>query len=404
MGRKKISQKRERVRVGSVSLPLWRHAKGWRIAWKDPATGRWSYLTRSRREDAIDAAHAKALALQRGRNAVADRLATDPETAALIARVLAMGLTHADLDRLAETRAAPAVPLSDAIGQFLAAKRAARGPSARNLRTLESALDGLLAHFPADPPLSAITPADLERWMSAGAVAARTVRNRRAVAVTFFRWCRSRRLLPDETTAAERTERPIVRRIVPATWTPAELRTLWQVCPETHRAWLALSAWAGIRGEELYQEIEESRKDVLRWSDIDDTAGHILIRPLVAKTGDRRLIPITPALRAFLASERQAHLDRAAANDPVCRGRPPSRKLAGINRPVTAILGDAVGGWRPNALRHSFISYRAALVGLARAALEAGNSESEARKSYHDAMPEPLAKEWFNPFGTSSEP
>lgn len=396
MGRKKHTQKRDRVRVGSVTLALYQHPKGWRFSWKCPETGKWRYGTRATRAEAVTAAHAQALRLQRAAIDLDDAI-RDPEIASVLRRAVELHLTHTDLDRLVGTRALPQVTLGAAIDQFLAAKRAARGPSVRNLRTLDSALESLRGHLGAETDLRTIAPAAIETWMGEGNVSPRTSRNRRSVAVTFWRWCRGRQLLPDETTAAERTERPIIRRAVPLTWTPDELRLLLAACPESHRCWLALSAWAGIRGEELYQEYDDSGKDVVRWRDLLEDRQHLEIRPLVAKTGDRRLIPLVAPLRAVLDAEARAHPDRVAANDPICRGRPPSRKLRGINRPVTAILGEAVpGGWRPNALRHSFISYRAAQVGLSRAALEAGNSETEARKSYHDAMPQSLADQWFS--------
>jgi hypothetical protein len=61
----------------------------------------------------------------------------------------------------------------------------------------------------------------------------------------------------------------------------------------------------------------------------------------------------------------------------------------------TTRLGAFVGGWKRNALRHSFISYRAAQAGLGQTAMEAGNSESEAKASYLDAMTEAESELWF---------
>ena len=54
------------------------------------------------------------------------------------------------------------------------------------------------------------------------------------------------------------------------------------------------------------------------------------------------------------------------------------------------------GGWRQNALRHSFISYRVALTGdVARTALEAGNSPKMIFRHYREVVDEASAQAWF---------
>lgn len=391
------TKKPERVRHGHVSLPLWQHAKGWRWAWKDTATQTWKYGTRRDRKDALAAAYARAVSLARATTTLHDAM-QDPAVESVLQRVVQLGLTHTDIDRLLEGRDRPrhTVSLGELTKAFLAAKEAARGPSRRNIRTLQSQLDRLREHFGDERTLDTITTDHIEAWMAAGDVTARTRHNRRSVAVTLWRWARSRKLIPDETTAPESAERPILVRGIPSTWTPAELHKLADACPVSHRPWLFLTAWAGLRGEETYQEDALSGKEVVTWADLDLKRARLDVRPLVAKTGKRRIVPLCPALVAFLQAERKR---RAAepANTPLCPGRPPSRDLPVINRAVTTILAESVGGWRPNALRHSFISYRAAQVGLAKAAMEAGNSEAEARRSYHDAMTEEDAAAWFAP-------
>jgi hypothetical protein len=389
-----------RVKAGHVSLPLYRHERGWRWAWKDPASGQWRYGTRRDRKAALAAAFEQAQRLASEQSGLEQAIA-DPQTAVLLQRVLANGLTHRDLDRLANLRESEIHPLGAVVDQFLAAKESARGLSRRNIRTLQTHLYGIRDTLGPDRSLADITPADIEAWINAPHIAPRTRSNRRGAVITLWRWAKTRRLLPaDEITAAERTERPLVPRGVPATWTPAELRAMWAVCPASHRPWLALTAWAGVRGEEAYQQDRESGKDVIRWRDLH--AGHLEIRPNVAKTGRRRIIPLRPALSAFLAEER-ARRSHESDDTPVCPGTIPSQVQRGSTESVTAILGAAVGGWKVNALRHSFISYRAVQIGLSRTALEAGNSESEARRSYHDAMTEADAAAWFSHIGTSSE-
>lgn len=411
MGRKPASQKRERIRAGSVSLALFQHPKGWRFSWKDPETGKWKYGTRSTRVAAVEAAHAQAILLQKGAIDLEAAIRA-PATASIIRRALELGVTHTDLDQLAAVRSMPTIHLSEAVAQFIEAKRGARGRSTRNLRTLGSHLGSLTEQFtPEDPNLRDITPEAIESWMHRGDdTSPRTVRNRRSVAVTFWRWCRARRLVPDETTAAERTERPIVPRSIPATWSPEELTQLLQACPESHLPWLVLSAFAGIRQEELYQPDHTSGKDVVKWKDIDLEEKTITIRPEVAKVGHRRILPIPPVLASWLARfVKGPNAKEFGPVDPVCGGCIPYRKPDAKSKTITGQLGAVVGGWRINALRHSWISYRAVSVGLAQTAMEAGNSESEARRSYHDAKTKAEAKAWFSlspsaVFGTSSEP
>ena len=98
-----------------------------------------------------------------------------------------------------------------------------------------------------------------------------------------------------------------------------------------------------------------------------------------------------PTVLAWLEAARQE-------SGPIGPSLPPHKPAAGGRESETTRLGKFVGGWRRNALRHSFISYRDAIVGLAQTAMEAGNSESEARRSYNDAKGADAAAEWFAEF------
>lgn len=105
-------------------------------------------------------------------------------------------------------------------------------------------------------------------------------------------------------------------------------------------------------------------------------------------------MPILPALAHWLKPH-------AKEKGRIVPDRAP-HKIGKTFTSITAQLGELVGGWKPNALRHSFISYRAAIVGLGQTAMEAGNSESEARRSYNDAKTQAEAEDWFA-FGSLSE-
>ena len=104
-------------------------------------------------------------------------------------------------------------------------------------------------------------------------------------------------------------------------------------------------------------------------------------------------MPICDALRAWIKPI-------AKASGPVNELCPPNRRGRageglGKCEAETVRLGGLIGGWKSNALRHSFISYRAAIVGLAQTAMEAGNSEGQAKRSYNDAKGLDEASAWF---------
>lgn len=267
------------------------------------------------------------------------------------------------------SRRAPRKNSTEAIAEFLAVKEANRGRSSHNLEILTRHLKKL-----PDANLADIRVTDLPEIPGA----ARTKVNVINAWITFFRWCVVREYLPrGEKTAPERLEKPIVLRSIPATWTPAELETLLADVRPEYLGWLACGNLAGIRTEELCPA-PSSDKSPLDWSDFQWERDLIIVRPETDKNGHRRVVPILPRLRAILWPLRRP----SGRIGPVL---PPHTPPKGGIMAETTRLGACVGGWRRNANRHSFISYRAAQVGIAQAAMEAGNSESEAKKSYNDS-------------------
>ena len=278
-------------------------------------------------------------------------------------------------------KAKPKKSCKEAVSEFLAVKQANAGTSPHNVENLTRHLASL-----PDMDLHLIGPAELPTLTGA----ARTRRNKRAAWVTFFLWCSEMGYLPyGEKTAPQRLEKPKVVRKIPATWELEELLVLLKnVSPEYLPA-LACANFAGIRAEEL-SPAATSGKSPLDWSDFKWARKIIIVRPETDKNGHKRVVPILPALRAILWPIKQ-DLGRVGPKRPM---HTPAKggKLAETTR-----LGAFVGGWKKNASRHSFISYRAAIVGLAQTAMEAGNSEAEAKKSYNDAKGKDEAKAWFAP-------
>ena len=130
---------------------------------------------------------------------------------------------------------------------------------------------------------------------------------------------------------------------------------------------------SGIRAAEIER---------LDWKDVFWDRGYIEIKAAKAKTKARRLVPLLPNLGAWLELMRKAE-------GPVCA-------LPNLHFRLN-YLGDKAGiGWRQNALRHSYASYRLAdTPDAARVALEMGNSPEKLFRHYRELATPEAAKEWF---------
>lgn len=256
--------------------------------------------------------------------------------------------------------------IAEAVREFIAAKESA-GRSVEYLKGLRKWLlpfsescrvsfDGLHGSWVAE-------------WIAARPGGPRTHNNYRGALVTFFIWCQARKYLPrgwEEMEAVEK-ERESAEPI--EIFTPAEFRKILDVATEMAPKlipFLTIGAFAGVRSAEISR---------LEWCDIN--GDYITVDARKAKKRQRRLVPIQPNLRAWLAGSGVGH---------VC----PYRN-------VPALIDKLPVTWKHNALRHSYISYRLALVrDVGQVALEAGNSPQEIFRSYRELVTPEQAAEWFS--------
>ena len=137
--------------------------------------------------------------------------------------------------------------------------------------------------------------------------------------------------------------------------------------------YLALGGFAGLRTAEIKR---------LAWQDIDLEERVITVGAAKAKTASRRTVPISDNLAAWLK--------------PLCRESGPVLQLKSEWNWLPKLSKCIEGGWRRNALRHSYISYRLALVqDIAKVAFEAGNSPQMVHSNYKALMTERATKAWF---------
>ncbi|MDR3457546.1 MAG: site-specific integrase [Verrucomicrobiae bacterium] len=156
---------------------------------------------------------------------------------------------------------------------------------------------------------------------------------------------------------------------------PAELKKLLDNAPADLRPVLAIAGFAGLRGEEIMR---------LDWADVWRVEGHIEITARQAKTRQRRLVVICPALAGRLESYRKA-----------------TGKVypAGVNvyQPQFMELRDSLKiPSRKNGLRHAFCTYHFALHSNENlTAAQAGNSPAMIHAHYKGLATQLDAEKWF---------
>ena len=223
-----------------------------------------------------------------------------------------------------------------------------------------------------------VTVADINRFLKGlkklGPVSKNGIRRN---IVTMFGFAkRNGYLHPDRKTAAEQSESFRVGDAEIEIFTPQEMEQLLLAAHSRILPLIAIGGFAGIRSAEVLR---------LDWEDIKWDRGHIEIAGKKAKTAARRLVPLTENLKAWLAPWRAVTGKIISISD----------YSGALND--TAVKARIPGGWRQNALRHSFISYRVAETGdVARTSLEAGNSPKMIFRHYREIVDEGAAKAWFS--------
>ena len=245
------------------------------------------------------------------------------------------------------------------------------GLSHRYVIQLRSDLNRMAAAFPGS--VASLTTGELDQWLRGLDVAARTRNNLRTSVTTFFSFCRRHGFLPKNIpTEAEGLSRAKVRDGAIAILRPAQMEALLDAATPAMIPFLALGGFAGLRTAEIQR---------LHWADVLFDQGWIEIKAEKAKTGSRRLTPISDNLHRWLMPLRQTGLVL------------PHRE---IWREITALSGTLGFEWERNVLRHSAISYRVATTqNVNQVALESGNSPAIIFKHYRELVTPADAQKWW---------
>jgi integrase len=225
--------------------------------------------------------------------------------------------------------------------------------------------------------IAEVTVADVNQFLTGlkklGAVSKNGLRRN---IVTMFSFAKRQGYLhPERKTAAELSETFKQPETEIQIFTPEEMERLLLTAHARILPLVAIGGFAGIRSAEVAR---------LEWQDIKWDRGHIVIAGHKAKTAARRIVPLPENLKAWLAPWR----DKTG----------PILSISDISGALgdTAVKAKIPGGWRQNALRHSFISYRVSMTGdVARTSLEAGNSPKMIFRHYREVVTEESSAAWF---------
>lgn len=219
-------------------------------------------------------------------------------------------------------------------------------------------------------------------------LAGRTQNNIRRLISTLFKFAVKRGYLPrdhDEISGVEKASTDSGKIEV---FNPAELQKLFDACikPVMERGkwrtreemipYLAIAAFCGLRAAEIMR---------LDWSEVHLSGAEKFVEVTAgnAKTASRRTVPIPDNCAAWL--ERYAKTSGPVIN------------LSRADKQLFLYLAEKSGvPWKHNGLRHSFISYKLALIkDVGQVSLEAGNSPAMVFKHYRQLVRESEATEWF---------
>jgi integrase len=263
----------------------------------------------------------------------------------------------------------PRLTLAEIAEQF-AASRQQSGLSAHYVSQCRKTVGDLAKVFPGKT-LPDLKTAELDTWLGGLKFEAKTKNGMRIILVACGNWAEGRGYLVKSGSPFPAMVRYKETKTSVSIFAPENIASLLNRADVTLRPFLALGAFAGLRTAELQR---------LDWKEIDLNRGFITVDANKAKTRQRRLVPISDNLKLWLTPCKQT-------SGPVCLHQRPQMAAARLCEGFV---------WQDNGLRHSFISYRLAVLhDTARVALEAGNSPEVIFGHYRELVTPETAKTWF---------
>ena len=285
--------------------------------------------------------------------------------------------------------------VSDVVADLLTVKEA-RGASPRYMQDLRSRLTGFAEYFKKE--IGNVTTAEIQEWLDKKKkLSPQTHVNFRRVVHLLFKFAVARGYALDN--QVDGVERIKVRNGGGITiFTPVEITRLISAASKDFLPCIAIGAFAGLRSAEIER---------LTWEDVDLAGRHIIVSAGNAKTASRRIVPMSENLAAWLKvyAKKTGNVWNGT-HDEFYEAQQDTAAATTIEPDESkGITGTAPVVWKANGLRHSFASYRFAILGDAgRVAGECGNSASVIHKHYRELVKPVDAQRWFavNPQGPAN--
>ena len=260
---------------------------------------------------------------------------------------------------------AASVSIGEAITACIETKRKA-GHSARYLSRIEYEL-GKLKQGAADRLVSSFTTGELNQWLAGLPTAQETKRSLLQSATMLFGFCVDHGWLTSN--PAEKVQKPKASNDAPIILTVEQVRAILTACRSVDAGlmrYFSLCLFAGLRPSEARQITAD-----------DIRADHVEVKSSKSKTRSRRLVSISPTLRAWLAL--------GGDFQPV-NWRRRFREVTKAAGWVEKKGEEEISTWPQDCMRHSFVSYSLPIHGSARTAQEAGHSEAVLFQHYRELV------------------
>jgi hypothetical protein len=140
-------------------------------------------------------------------------------------------------------------------------------------------------------PISSIATTEIADFLREMKVSNRSKKNCRGVLSAFFKFCRERNWIPMDQDPLDHVPNFKAAATDVEIYTPAELAHVFCHARSELIPYLAIAAFAGLRSAELQR---------LDWRDVALEDGFITVDAKKAKTGARRIVPISENLKAWL--------------------------------------------------------------------------------------------------------